>query len=594
MKPHLNAQGVFERRLAYHRAAIVFLIAVLLYQQLQWGSLVQETGHSTPELLLGTLNYGSVVSQDEQSLGVHEIDYGKDQVKDKPSICFLSVAYASSAIHLDEVPDITNLTDRYTFILYTNLEDYSPEGWIPIVTHLPQRRFITQSRYGKFLAWQNPLIVKLCDVIFFYDLYRVPIDDPGIWNRYAHAILDSRDGLMQVRHFRRVKASESEIEIEMELLNQLRKDLPENLIAFRTWLKNQSDYDGRNTLLWNNGHFGYDPTNVRFQELSKVFWEKYSMEKDSWRDQPLWAYLVHKLKIEAVIMQEDAEEVFLDSGTKGHADHEYTVDADRDGLMWYKTKHEVEVCYPLSAIQRGYMRQVIANYSKSEAAKNSVLELEGKMEPTPMHSTVLQYLAKTVLKPGWSILDAGCSAGMMLKLLDDWYKTESLAHADLVGVDLVPDVTTAAQQFFDKSPIGVFEGDIASLHLPSPHQNKTFDLVMLVDSLEYLDVTRLGCFFQGLKCLTHVGSLVYVHMRTPSVQVAVVNRHTRSGLSYHRLVEGMHHAGFELRAFDYDSVSGCNGKSRMQSSPNPRFQNEVTAVHVVFHRPVNASVFMTQ
>ena len=41
----------------------------------------------------------------------------------------------------------------------------------------------------------------------------------------------------------------------------------------------------------------YDPQNANYRALSSAFWDKYSKEDTSWRDQPLWRYFVDKLQL---------------------------------------------------------------------------------------------------------------------------------------------------------------------------------------------------------------------------------------------------------------------------------------------------------
>ena len=62
------------------------------------------------------------------------------------------------------------------------------------------------------------------------------------------------------------------------------------------WITAQPDYDPVG-IMYENTVFGYDPANACFQEVTNTFWRRYSLEKDSWRDQPLWSYVVGKHKV---------------------------------------------------------------------------------------------------------------------------------------------------------------------------------------------------------------------------------------------------------------------------------------------------------
>jgi hypothetical protein len=70
-------------------------------------------------------------------------------------------------------------------------------------------------------------------------------------------------------------------------------------------------------------HAGYDPTNVWFQKASEFFWSRYSLELDSWRDQPLWAYTLHHFGINPLEMRHDTLHSFMDESLEEKGDHHY-------------------------------------------------------------------------------------------------------------------------------------------------------------------------------------------------------------------------------------------------------------------------------
>jgi hypothetical protein len=49
-------------------------------------------------------------------------------------------------------------------------------------------------------------------------------------------------------------------------------------------------------------HVGYDPTNAHFQKAAEYFWNHYSKEEDSWRDQPLWCHTIERFHIKPIII----------------------------------------------------------------------------------------------------------------------------------------------------------------------------------------------------------------------------------------------------------------------------------------------------
>jgi hypothetical protein len=66
-------------------------------------------------------------------------------------------------------------------------------------------------------------------------------------------------------------------------------------------------------------HAGYDPTNVHFQKAAEYFWNRYSMEEDSWRDQPLWCHTLERSHIKPIIFKSWLfREYKKRMGNKGH------------------------------------------------------------------------------------------------------------------------------------------------------------------------------------------------------------------------------------------------------------------------------------
>jgi hypothetical protein len=100
----------------------------------------------------------------------------------------------------------------------------------------------------------------------------------------------------------------------------IKKDTWENANYTIKWLHNQTDYN-MNTRVYKNALFGYNPKNPQFQKVVAEFWDEYSKEKGSWRDQPYWAYFLKRHGMKPlnfpVGIQMGAR------GTMGHNGHTY-------------------------------------------------------------------------------------------------------------------------------------------------------------------------------------------------------------------------------------------------------------------------------
>jgi hypothetical protein len=69
---------------------------------------------------------------------------------------------------------------------------------------------------------------------------------------------------------------------------------------------------------------GYDPTNEWYQNASMFFWDRFSQEVDSWRDQPLWAYTLHHFGMEPLEMRHDTLHSYIVEDLDLKGNHHYT------------------------------------------------------------------------------------------------------------------------------------------------------------------------------------------------------------------------------------------------------------------------------
>jgi hypothetical protein len=74
-------------------------------------------------------------------------------------------------------------------------------------------------------------------------------------------------------------------------------------------------------------HAGYDPTNVHFQKAAEYFWNRYSMEEDSWRDQPLWCHTMAHFQVKPL----NIGNMFTQNRRRmGNKRHQYSAAQDND------------------------------------------------------------------------------------------------------------------------------------------------------------------------------------------------------------------------------------------------------------------------
>jgi hypothetical protein len=176
-------------------------------------------------------------------------------------ICFVSSIFAPTIKTADRPNDIRNFkmentTTSFQFFMYTNLEDLESLGWTKVLRNFSYRRFITQSRWGKFMAWKDPEM-EACQTIFYMDGHFKPGKrNSERFTGLAKQIRESEFGLAQKLH----KTAASAIG-EFDNILRLKKDIMKNVNASIDWLQAQPDFYN-NCTVYHNAYFGKSITCV--------------------------------------------------------------------------------------------------------------------------------------------------------------------------------------------------------------------------------------------------------------------------------------------------------------------------------------------
>jgi hypothetical protein len=246
-------------------------------------------------------------------------------------VCFVVCIFGKSVADLDKVQPVRQTllsnSSSYNFFAYTNLPDWKVQGWTRVVKHFPQyRRFITQSRWPKFQAWKDPIIREACKVVFYIDSISNTLGSPQQFQKAAKEILQSDVGLAQYRHRGGGGAMK-----EFWRVQKVGKDLKKNIAASKAWLLNQTDFRA-NCTLYENRYFGYAVDSPYYQNASDFLWNHYSLEQDSWRDQPLWCYVLDHYNITPIPL--DHETLFKIDTKRMKRIHTYSKAAEDAGAQW--------------------------------------------------------------------------------------------------------------------------------------------------------------------------------------------------------------------------------------------------------------------
>lgn len=219
---------------------------------------------------------------------------------DKVALCIVTASYGDDEHSIDDTLDATKYAHPdVKFFFFTNSEasKKSVPGWTKIIKDLPYKSRIVQSRWAKFQAFHHEKIVEKCRTVMYMDACSKIDATMDELVSVAVVVRASEQGYAQAKHILKRKS----ISDEFEVIERVKKDTPEHVKASMKWLKSQPDFKDDVTIYQNN-FFWYDYHNERVVEMLDFFWNRYSQELDSWRDQPLWAYTVHHFNFKPIIL----------------------------------------------------------------------------------------------------------------------------------------------------------------------------------------------------------------------------------------------------------------------------------------------------
>lgn len=284
-------------------------------------------------------------------------------------ICFITAQFASSEENLDNLVNLREESpmlfteewkDYFHFYAFTNHKDWiikasasnEPEnsennskggsndennGWTILLQEFPPdtfQRFITQSRWPKFQGFRHEKIQETCDVVFYMDGTVLPVGSPFKFQDEARRILNSKVQLSQELHPHQNDDGGGIIG-EMNRCRVKKKDLPSNLDKSMKWLESQPDFTN-NCTMYQNTFFGYGVNSPSFRKAADFAWGHFSLEQDSWRDQPLWCYTMHHFGIKPLVIPDNILE--YQGQRRNKKKHTYGEEATNNAKVWYENK----------------------------------------------------------------------------------------------------------------------------------------------------------------------------------------------------------------------------------------------------------------
>lgn len=287
------------------------------------------------------------------------------------SICFVTSVFANNGQACDS-PSKFDTNAKYDYLLFTNLNPKAFDtSWEVIsLSNLPSNNPIINSRFPKFmgptvLAQYRPQ--HTYDVVVYCDGYLAPRNDAS-WDSIVQKVKKAPSGLVQTAHFRTVYE-------ECEAILANRKDTVHAVNQLRLFmLKMQIPID---TPMYENTVFAYNPNHKRLQRVFQMFWKHYHNERMSYRDQPLWASILHRVHLVPHII-----------GSRKTQDHFHSKQwfnrsfIGFNGHTYVDTLQlaEIRVCFIVASKQLGSSKlrahQIAATLSSTHKISASVLTTE--------------------------------------------------------------------------------------------------------------------------------------------------------------------------------------------------------------------------
>jgi hypothetical protein len=213
------------------------------------------------------------------------------------------------------------------------------------------------------MGWKYSEIKDNCEAVFYIDSVLRPSSNKTYWDAIANYMLnDNYDqvmanknsysaeeikntitnnatntgnltkylinatGFMQHTHPR----NRTGIYNEIQAIQWAKKDFKKNVKALMNWFRMQPEGFDHYTPVYLCQSFGYNPNSKVFQLIAESFWEHYSLEIDSWRDQPLWSFMLRRYLVRPTIFPYPQETLWkeLELENFGHGNHEYLSEAD--------------------------------------------------------------------------------------------------------------------------------------------------------------------------------------------------------------------------------------------------------------------------
>lgn len=212
----------------------------------------------------------------------------------------------------------------FDYFLFTDIDKKMDTDWdiinlskISKISHLDP---IRKSRYPKFMAWELFPLVGLddYDLVFYCDAVYTPNMDKD-WDQLASKIISNvHFPFTQAEHDWPNVRTGGILE-EARLIVQAGRDSRDSIVDTLNFLSNlDSSVNLQTSQYYENTCFGYKFSDLNIRSLMKEFWDIYSTGNISFRDQPLWNFLLLKAKLKPIINNNLKKPAFSNDSEKNY------------------------------------------------------------------------------------------------------------------------------------------------------------------------------------------------------------------------------------------------------------------------------------
>lgn len=266
-------------------------------------------------------------------------------------ICFTSALFCEPQdYHKLDKPGHFKRNEDHDYFLFTNLDSTIIDTSWDVVSIKDNENIsnvksqIKKSRYPKFLSWHLlESLEKKYDVVFYCDAWVVP-NEKKDWYALATKIKNEKKfPFAQAQHNKKV-CRDGGINAEFERILMSKRDTIESIKKTKSILMAHDNSVNLNyPQYFENTCFGYAFSSKKVRNITKELWTMYLNEDMSYRDQPLWNFLLLKNKVNPIIQNDLKDNSFRNTNSfaklnlTGYDATEYL-----DEYCWFIRKYENE------------------------------------------------------------------------------------------------------------------------------------------------------------------------------------------------------------------------------------------------------------